>query len=65
VAGDDSLGVLLKEAQELLGSRKVLAIEDAAAGLSDPLIHQRQEMLEMLLAPPSALSRKASTTLPA
>ena len=40
VAGDD-LGVLLEEAQKLLGGRHLLAFEDTASGLVDPSLHQR------------------------
>lgn len=53
VASDDSLGVLLKEAQELLGSRKVLSFKDTASRLGDPLLYQRQEVLKALQKAPS------------
>jgi hypothetical protein len=48
VAGDDSLGVLLEKAQEFLLCWHLLTFEDAAAGLSDPLLYQRQEVFETL-----------------
>jgi hypothetical protein len=47
VAGDD-LRMLLEEAQEFLWGRKVLTFEDAEARLSNPLLYQRQEVLEAL-----------------
>ena len=47
VAGDD-LRMLLEEAQEFLWGRKVLTFEDAETRLSNPLLYQRQEVLEAL-----------------
>src|SRR5215207_7546459 len=52
VAGDD-LSVLLKQAQQLLGSRKVLSFKDTAGRLVDPLLDQRHEVLEVLQQVPS------------
>src|SRR5215207_972801 len=52
VASDD-LGVLLKQAQQLLGSRKVLSFKDTASRLGDPLLYQRQEVLKALQKAPS------------
>jgi hypothetical protein len=40
--------MLLEETQEFLWGRKVLTFEDAAARLSNPLLYQRQEVLEAL-----------------
>src|SRR5215207_11592167 len=40
--------MLLKEAQDLLGCRHLLIVENAASRLSDPLLYQRKEMLEAL-----------------
>jgi hypothetical protein len=42
------LGMLLKEAQDLLGCRHLLIVEDAASRLSDPLLYEPQEVLELL-----------------
>jgi hypothetical protein len=47
VAGDD-LRVLLEEAQELLRGRNLFPTQDAASGLIDPSLHQRQEVLNTL-----------------
>ena len=51
LAGYD-LGMLLKEAQDLLGCRKLLVEEDAAGRLSDPLLYQRHKVLQALQQPP-------------
>jgi len=45
--------VLLKQAQQLLGSRKVLSFKDTAGRLLDPLLDQRHEVLEVLQQVPS------------
>ena len=45
LAGDD-LGVFLEQTQQLLLRRDFLATKDATGGLSDPLLYQRQEVLE-------------------
>src|SRR5215207_3271076 len=42
------LGMLLKEAQDLLSCRHLFIVENAASRLSDPLLYQRQEVLEVL-----------------
>ena len=47
LAGDD-LGMLLKQAQDLLGCRHLLIVEDAVGRLSDPLLNQRYEVFEAL-----------------
>jgi hypothetical protein len=39
--------VCLKEAQELLGCRHLLLVEDTTGCLDDPLLHQPQEVLEI------------------
>jgi hypothetical protein len=45
--------MLLKEAQDLLGSRKLLTIEDTTGCLGDPLLHQPKEVLKVLQQSPS------------
>src|SRR5215213_3828868 len=45
------LGMLLKEAQDLLGCRHLLIVEDAASRLSDPLLYQPKEVLKALQQP--------------
>ena len=50
-AGDD-LGMLLKQAQDLLGCRHLLIVEDAAGRLSDPSLNQRHEVFEALQKTP-------------
>ena len=51
LAGDD-LGMLLKQAQDLLGCRHLLIVEDAAGRLSDPSLNQRHEVFEALQKTP-------------
>jgi hypothetical protein len=51
LAGDD-LGMLLKQAQDLLGCRHLLTFEDAAGRLSDPSLNQRHEVFEALQKTP-------------
>jgi hypothetical protein len=51
LAGDD-LGMLLEEAQDLLGCRHLLTFEDAAGRLSDPSLNQRHEVFEALQKTP-------------
>ena len=51
LAGDD-LGMLLKEAQDLLGCRHLLIVKDAASCLSDPSLNQRHEVFEALQKTP-------------
>src|SRR5215204_2936682 len=46
------LGMLLKEAQDLLSCRHLFIVENAASRLSDPLLYQRQEVLEVLQKTP-------------
>src|ERR671910_2535093 len=47
----DDLGMLLKEAQDLLGCRHLLIVENAASRLSDPLLYQRHKVLQALQQP--------------
>jgi hypothetical protein len=51
LAGDD-LSMLLEEAQEFLGCRHLLIVEDAAGRLSDPSLNQRHEVFEALQKTP-------------
>src|SRR5215207_6948262 len=46
------LSVLLKEAQDFLGCRHLLIVEDAASRLSNPLLHQRHEVFKALQKTP-------------
>jgi hypothetical protein len=66
VAGDDSLGVFLEQAQKLLGCGQLLAIEDAAASLSDPLLYKPHKECSKrsprASARGSAFSRRVSLT---
>ena len=48
----DDLGMLLKQAQDLLGCRHLLIVEDAAGRLSDPSLNQRHEVFEALQKTP-------------
>src|SRR5215207_9819774 len=48
------LGVLLKEAQDLLCGRDLLTIEDASSRLGDPLLHQRHKVLKALQQTPGS-----------
>src|SRR5215207_1826255 len=50
LAGYD-LGMLLKEAQDLLSCRHLLIVEDAASRLSDPLLYQPHKVLQALQQP--------------
>ena len=52
LAASDDHGVLLEEAQDLLGSRHLLIVEDAAGRLSDPSLNQRHEVFEALQKTP-------------
>ena len=48
------LGMLLKKAQDLLGCRHLLIVEDAASRLSDPLLHQRHKVFKALQQAPGS-----------